>query len=262
MSAHFRRSGRGEPLVLLHGVGLDHTLWDDLAPLLEPDFEVLRYDMLGHGHARAIDESVTVQDFIAQLDTELDRAGWKSANVLGYSMGGLIAGAYAAARPQRVTRLALLSTVFQRNPDEARAVLARLDAAATQDRQAAAEVSLQRWFTPAFQARCPERVTRIGQRLLHNNRASFLAAYRIFALGDTILAQAASGIACPALVMTGELDVGSTPRMTRELASALPQAQAQVVPGQRHMLPVEEPAIVAAALQGFLLQASGAPIVP
>lgn len=258
MSAHSRRTGRGEPLVLLHGVGLDHTLWDDLAPLLEPDFEVLRYDMLGHGHAPAIDASVTVQDFIAQLDAELDRAGWQSANLLGYSMGGLIAGAYAAACPQRVNRLALLSTVFRRSPEEARAVLARLDAAATQDPQAAAQVSLQRWFTPAFQAARPERVACIGQRLLDNDRASFLAAYRVFAQGDPILAQAAPGIACPALVLTGELDVGSTPRMTLELAEALPHARAQVVPGQRHMLPVEEPAIVAAALRGFFLPASGA----
>ncbi|MBO1015859.1 alpha/beta fold hydrolase [Achromobacter sp. SD115] len=259
MSAHSRRTGRGEPLVLLHGVGLDHTLWDDLAPLLEPDFEVLRYDMLGHGHAPAIDASVTVQDFIAQLDAELDRAGWQSANLLGYSMGGLIAGAYAAARPQRVTRLALLSTVFRRSADETRAVLARLDAAATQDPAAAAQVSLQRWFTPAFQAARPERVTCIGQRLLDNDRASFLAAYRVFAQGDPILAQAAPGIACPALVLTGELDVGSTPRMTLELAEALPHARAQVVPGQRHMLPVEEPAIVATALRGFFLAEAGAP---
>ncbi len=259
MSAHFRRSGRGEPLVLLHGVGLDHTLWDDLAPLLEPHFEVLRYDMLGHGRAPAIADGVTVQDYIAQLDTELDRAGWRSANLLGYSMGGLIAGAYAAARPRRVTRLALLSTVFRRSADETRAVLARLEAAATQDPAAAAQVSLQRWFTPAFQARRPERVASIGQRLLDNDRASFLAAYRVFAQGDPILAQAAPDIACPALVLTGELDVGSTPRMTRELAEALPHAQAQVVPGQRHMLPVEEPAVVAAALHGFLLPAAAAP---
>lgn len=253
MSANFRRSGRGEPLVLLHGVGLDHTLWDDLAPLLEPHFDVLRYDLLGHGNAPGIDETVTMQDFIGQLDAELGRAGWHSANVLGYSMGGLIAGAYAAARPQRVTRLALLSTVFRRSPDEARAVLARLDAAATQDPEAAAQVSLARWFTPGFQARRPERVASIGQRLLRNNPPHFLAAYRVFALGDPVLAQAAPGIACPALVMTGEEDVGSTPRMTRELAAALPRGQARVVPGQRHMLPVEEPAVVASALHGFFL---------
>lgn len=259
MSENSRRSGRGEPLVLLHGVGLDHTLWDDLAPLLEPHFEVLRYDLLGHGNGPGIDETVSVQDYIGQLDAELDRAGWRSANVLGYSMGGLIAGAYAAVRPQRVTRLALLSTVFQRSPEEARAVLARLDAAATQDPQAAAEVSLQRWFTPGFQARRPERVTSIGRRLLRNHRPHFLAAYRVFALGDTVLSQAAPRIACPTLAMTGEEDVGSTPRMTRELAAAVPHGQARVVAGQRHMLPVEEPAIVASALQGFFLPEAGGP---
>ena len=116
MSAPRRRSGHGTPLVLLHGVGLDHTLWDDLTPLLEAGFDVLRYDLLGHGAAPGLAGPADVQDFVAQLDAELDQAGWASACVLGYSMGGLIAGAYAAARPHRVTRLVLLSTVFQRTP--------------------------------------------------------------------------------------------------------------------------------------------------
>lgn len=253
MSAQRRRSGRGAPLVLLHGVGLDHTLWDELAPRLEAEFEVLRYDLLGHGAAPGIAGEARVQDFIAQLDAELDQAGWAQANVLGYSMGGLIAGAYAAARPRRVTRLVLLSTVFQRTPEEVQAVTARLAAAATQDVEAAASVSLQRWFTPAFQAARPERVAAIGQRLIQNDRANFLAAYRLFAQGDPILAQAALDIVCPTLVMTGELDVGSTPRMTRSLARALPDSRARVIDGQRHMLPVEDPAVVASALHAFLL---------
>ncbi|KRC73016.1 3-oxoadipate enol-lactonase [Achromobacter sp. Root83] len=251
MSAPRRRSGRGEPLVLLHGVGLDHTLWDDLAPLLEPDFDVLRYDLLGHGAAPALRGTADIQDFIAQLDEELDGAGWRGANLLGYSMGGLVAGAYAAARPERVKRLVLLNTVFRRTDEEAAAVRARLASAATQDTQAAAKVSLARWFTPDFQARRTERVARIEQRLLDNDRASFLAAYTLFANGDPILARAAPDIACPVLVMTGEHDVGSNPRMTRELARALPNACARVVPAQRHMLPVEEPATVAAALRSF-----------
>ena len=254
MSAPRRRSGHGTPLVLLHGVGLDHTLWDDLTPLLQAEFDVLRYDLLGHGAAPGLADPADIQDFVAQLDAELDQAGWASACVLGYSMGGLIAGAYAAARPHRVTRLVLLSTVFQRTPDESQAVMARLAAAATQDTQAAAAVSLQRWFTPAYQAARPDRVAAIGQRLVRNDRADFLAAYRLFAHGDPILAHAAPDIACPVLVMTGEEDVGSTPRMTRSLARALPDARARVVDGQRHMLPVEAPAVVASALHAFLLQ--------
>lgn len=253
MSTPRRRSGRGAPLVLLHGVGLDHTLWDELAPLLEARFDVLRYDLLGHGAAPGIHGVARIEDFIAQLDAELDLAGWRKACVLGYSMGGLIAGAYAAARPQRVDRLVLLSTVFQRTPDEVQAVMARLEAAATQDVQAAAAVSLKRWFTPAFQAARPERVAAIGQRLVRNDRANFLAAYRLFAHGDPVLAQAAPDIACPTLVMTGDEDVGSTPRMSRGLARALPDARLRVVDGQRHMLPVEAPDAIATALHAFLL---------
>lgn len=253
MNTQRRRTGRGEPLVLLHGVGLDHTLWDDLAPLLEPDFDVLRYDLLGHGAAPALRGQADIQDFIAQLDAELDHAGWRHANVLGYSMGGLIAGAYAAARPERVSRLVLLSTVFRRTQEEAAAVRARLQAAASQDPREAAKVSLARWFTPAFQAARPARVAQIEQRLLDNDRESFLSAYALFALGDPLLAQAAPDIACPVLVMTGEHDVGSNPRMTRELARALPRACARVTPDQRHMLPVEDPGTVAAALRSFVL---------
>lgn len=253
MNTPRRRSGRGAPLVLLHGVGLDHTLWDDVAPLLEARFDVLRYDLLGHGAAPGLQGAAEMPRFIAQLDAELDAAGWSEANVLGYSMGGLIAGAYAAARPQRVTRLVLLSTVFQRTPDEVRAVMTRLEAAATQDVGAAAAVSLQRWFTPAFEAARPERIAAIGHRLLRNNRADFLAAYRLFAHGDTLLAQAAPDISCPTLVMTGDQDVGSTPRMTRALARALPDARVRVVDGQRHMLPVEAPEALASALHAFLL---------
>ena len=253
MSMQRRRTGRGEPLVLLHGVGLDHTLWDDLVPLLEQDFDVLRYDLLGHGAAPALRGQADIQDFIAQLDAELDAAGWRSANVLGYSMGGLIAGAYAAARPERVSRLILLSTVFRRTAEEAAAVRMRLEAAATQDTEAAAKVSLARWFTPEFQAARPERVAQVEKRLRDNDRQSFLSAYALFAHGDPLLALAAPDIACPVLVMTGENDVGSNPRMTRELARALPRACARVAPGQRHMLPVEEPATVAAALRSFFL---------
>ncbi len=253
MSTQQRRTGRGEPLVLLHGVGLDHTLWDDLVPLLEQDFDVLRYDLLGHGAAPALRGQADIQDFIAQLDAELDGAGWRRANVLGYSMGGLIAGAYAAARPERVSRLILLSTVFRRTAEEAAAVRTRLEAAATQDTEAAARVSLARWFTPEFQALRPERVAQIEKRLLDNDRQSFLSAYALFAQGDPLLAQAAPDIACPVLVMTGENDVGSNPRMTRELARALPRACARVASEQRHMLPVEEPGTVAAALRSFFL---------
>ncbi|CAM4318898.1 3-oxoadipate enol-lactonase 2 [Bordetella tumbae] len=254
MNAAVRRSGQGAPLVLLHGVGLDHRLWDDLAPCLESDFEVLRYDLLGHGQAAPLRAAVTPEDFAKQLDRVLDQAGWNDAHLLGYSMGGLIAAHYAATRASRVQRLTLLSTVYQRTEAEATAVRARLDASTTQDAQASTAVSLARWFTPAYRETHETRVQEIGQRLLANDRDSFLHAYRMFVTGDRLIDTHA--IRCPVLVMTGSDDVGSTPRMSETLAADLPRAQLQIVAGQRHMLPVEAPATVAQALRGFFLPAS------
>ena len=251
MSATQRRSGQGEPLVLLHGVGLDHRLWDDLAPYLEPDFDVLRYDLLGHGSASPLGNAVTPEDFAKQLDDVLDEANWKNAHVLGYSMGGLIAAHYAATRPTRLKRLTLLSTVYQRTEAEVAAVQSRLDASTTQDAKASTTVSLARWFTPAYRQTHEARVQAIGQRLLDNDRKSFLHAYRMFATGDRLIDPKA--IHCPALVMTGRDDVGSTPRMSEDLAADLASAQLRIVAGQRHMLPVEAPAAVAQALRDFLL---------
>lgn len=253
------RSGQGEPLVLLHGVGLDHRLWDDLVPLLERHFDVVRYDLLGHGEAEPLSAPVQPEDFCVQLDQVLDQAGLAHACVLGYSMGGLIAACYAETRPARVKRLTLLSTVFERTAAEAEAVRTRLDNAATQDAQAAAEISLTRWFTSSFQQVRPERVREIGRRLVANQRASFLHAYRMFAQGDGLLRPAR--IHCPVLVMTGEQDVGSTPRMSQALAARLPDARLLIVPGQRHMLPVEDAPAVAGALRDFTLSTTTAPPV-
>lgn len=252
-----RRSGQGEPLVLLHGVGLNHRLWDDLVPLLEPRFEVLRYDLLGHGTAPSLTAPVTPEDFGRQLDQMLDEAGWASAHVLGYSMGGLIAANYAVSRPARVKRLALLNTVYQRSEAEARAVRGRLDSAGRQDARAAAEVSVSRWFTEDFRQARPERVAQIGQGLIDNRRDSFLHAYRMFALGDRLID--APAITQPVLVMTGMDDVGSTPAMSQALARDLPDSRLCLVAGQRHMLPVEQPQVVAQALTDFMLSTIAEP---
>ena len=90
------------------------------------------------------------------------------------------------------------------------------------------------------------------RRLLDNRQPDFLAAYRLFAAGGDVLPQAAPRIACPTLVMTGAQDPGSTPRMAAELATAIPRAMLDVVPEQKHMLPVENAPRVAAALEAFL----------
>ena len=129
------------------------------------------------------------------------------------------------------------------------AVLARL-AAAEADFPASVEASLQRWY--AGTDTDPALVQQTRATLLANDVASYLNCYRVFATADAEIGPELPRIATPALAVTGELDSGSTPEMTRRLAAAMPDCRAVVVPGARHMLPVQRPRELVTLLTTFI----------
>ena len=109
--------------------------------------------------------------------------------------------------------------------------------------------SLDRWFTPAFQAANPDLIAELEARNKANDPAAYAAAYRVLALTD--LADRLHGIEAPTLVVTGEDDVGSTPRMARLMAERIPHAQLRILDGLRHSILIEAPKTVAEILSAF-----------
>ena len=92
--------GIGPPLVLIHGVGLDLDMWDALAAALAPRHQVVRYDMIGHGGTPAqVGESgsgrLELGDFVDQLDELLRSLDLSRIALIGFSMGALVAQAFA-----------------------------------------------------------------------------------------------------------------------------------------------------------------------
>jgi pimeloyl-ACP methyl ester carboxylesterase len=251
----YRRSGRaGRDLVLIHGVGLDHTLWEPQLAALEPAFEVLRYDLLCHGGSAVPEGQVSLDDFAGQLARLLDGLGIeRPVSLVGFSLGGLVARHFAARHPARVGRLVLLSTVFERDAEQQAAIAARFRAAQTEGMERLAQTAPDRWFPEAFRARHPRVVAAIRRRLAANDPAAYIKAYRVFteAVADERATLAA--IACPTLVATGELDPNSTPDMTRAMARLLPNGRPEILPGLRHMAGVQDPELVNRALLDFLL---------
>jgi pimeloyl-ACP methyl ester carboxylesterase len=145
-----------------------------------------------------------------------------------------------------------MSTVYDRNEQERAGVLARLEVAQREGPQAIIAAALSRWFSQEFAAEFPVVIQGYERMLRNNDADSFLAAYRCFATGDKQLVDMVSGISCPTLIMTGELDGGSTPEMARRLAAAIPSARCFLIPQARHMMPVEKPDEVNFVLRRFL----------
>src|SRR5205085_15797 len=104
---HHRR-GSGAPLLLVQGMGGTHLAWGEpFVTALERDFEIVVYDHRGVGRSPRVDEPFTVRDLAEDARELLDELGWRTAHVVGISMGGMIAQELVIAHPERVSTLTL-----------------------------------------------------------------------------------------------------------------------------------------------------------
>ena len=213
---HYRISGYGKPVVLIHGVGLDLNMWEVQATALANRFQVIRYDMLGHGSSATPAPVTRLGDFVDQLAELVDALELGRVILVGFSMGGLIAQRFASLYPGKLGRLVLMNTVFRRSPEQRRAVQERVQQVAADGPAATADLAIQRWFSTGFRQRNAEEVETIRQRLITNDPQGYLAAYRIFGDAGDEAPEQLRAIRCPTLVLTGEHDVGSTPEMAQE----------------------------------------------
>ena len=250
----WRQDGAGPALLMLHGVGSAMDSFDLLVAHLGARFRMLRYDLRGHGRSGKPPAPYDLAHYVQDAVDLLDARGIDRAHVLGFSFGGMIAQALAIAHPARVEGLVLVSSVAGRTAEEQSRMRERAD---TLEREGAAgtiEAAIERWFTPGFRERHPDVVEARIRRAMGNDPKGYAAAYRVFATAD--MNEALAGIRAPTLVMTGEHDVGSTPRMARLIHERVAGSRLEILDGLRHNVVEEAPQRVA-ELAGEFLTAPG-----
>ncbi|WP_250847728.1 alpha/beta fold hydrolase [Streptomyces hygroscopicus] len=228
--------GDGPALVLLHGVGLDRRMWDRCLPALAARHRVTLVDLRGHGASPAAAPGVSLAELAADVGALLSGP----THIVGFSLGALVAQRLGLDRPELTASLTLVSSVADRSARE-RAAVARRQTLAAEDFEASARAAVDRWFSPAWRAEEPGLARDVLDTLLANDRASYLACYRVFGTADTELWQSLPRICAPTVAVTGERDPGSTPAMSHRLAERIPGGRAVIVPGARHLLPLECP---------------------
>jgi pimeloyl-ACP methyl ester carboxylesterase len=241
-------AGEGEPVVLIHGVGLRLEAWAPQIEALAASHRVIAVDLPGHGTSSPIAQGSGLASFVDWFTTTLDDLGLDSANVAGHSMGALIAGGCAVTAPERALRVALLSAVHRRDRAAATAVRARAAEIAAGKLDPIAPLS--RWFGDECLASEPYLL--VKDWLTAVDIEAYATAYGAFAEGDDLYAAGWPCVTCPALLLTGELDPNSTPQMSHDLAAAAPHAEACIIAGHRHMVNMTAPDEVTAALRHWL----------
>ena len=248
----YETHGAGPPVVLIHGLGLNRKMWQWQLDALTPDFTVVCYDLLGHGDSEKPRGPYTMRSMVDQISELMDALEFERAALVGFSLGGLIARAFALALPDRTTAIVILNSAHARTPEQRESVMTRVHQAELYGPASTVDDALTRWFSKGFAAANPGLLDQVRRWVVANDPVVYPSVYRLLAQGDIGLEKAIAKITCPALVVTGEEDHGNSPQMAREMSALIPDARCAILPGLRHMALVEDPAAVNSLLVPFL----------
>ena len=247
---HYSLSGDGSPLTLIHGVGADLEAWDGVVSSLSSRYKILRADLRGHGQSAKSPGPYSLEMFSDDLLVLLDHVGIDKTHLVGFSLGGLIAQYVAVNSPQRLSTLSIISSVAGRMEDEKIRVAERACMLEKEGALNHLANAVDRWFTDEFRRDHPEVMEWRRQKSLQNDPASYAAAYQVLAQSD--LANQLHCISAPTLAITGECDIGSTPRMCELMATSVQNGRAIILPRLKHSVLLEAPARIASEIDDFI----------
>jgi 3-oxoadipate enol-lactonase len=243
-------AGRGRPVLLIHGLGWDHSLWNPSVEQLAPRYHVIAADTRGHGATDKPDGPYDMAMFARDYAALADALGLTRIGVVGFSQGGMIAQNLALQRPDLVSALMLVSTSCKSHPSMRENMEARIAAADKAGPEAAARIAADSIFSPLWRGANTASLARFVAWRAKMPMAPLNSATR--ALYDFNLSGDLGRIAVPTLVVAGENDTLTRPEGMREIAALIPGAKFRLVADSGHMIPIEQPIVFASLLSAFL----------
>jgi 3-oxoadipate enol-lactonase len=245
--------GLGQPVLLIHGFPMDHSMWESQLAILTERWRVIAPDLRGFGASGVTSGKVTIAQYADDLAALLDALEVNEPVVLvGLSMGGYIAFQFYRKYQQRLRGLVLCDT--RSVPDTPEAATARLQTADRVEREGAqvlAESMAPKMLSPGtFQSR-PEVVELLRRMILAGNPVGLAAAARGLAERPDFTPLLAE-IDCPTLVVVGKDDAISPPQEMATIARAIRGSKLVEIEAAGHVSPLERPAEVNSAMLDFI----------
>ncbi|WP_336049196.1 alpha/beta fold hydrolase [Streptomyces sp. CA2R101] len=242
-----RRRGSGPTLVFVHYWGGSAGTWDAVVERLPADRDTVRFDQRGWGSSRALPGPYGLDELADDLIDIVKGLGLDSFVLVGHSMGGKVSMLAAARRPAGLAGVALLAPA---PPEPPASVTAEYRDSLSHAYGSAPSVgqALDHVLTATPLAGAVRRAV-VRDSLNSDEAARLEWPLRGIA---TDVTDAARSIEAPVLVLAGERDQVEPPDVLRRcLLPSVPRARFEIVPASGHLLPLEAPAEVAAALADF-----------
>jgi 3-oxoadipate enol-lactonase len=225
--------GEATPIVFLHGVGSDKSVWHPQLAHFGQSRRAIAFDYPGYGESDSAPEGTTRDDYAAAILSAMDGLGFDKAHICGLSLGGVIAIAMHHAAPKRCVSLILADT-FAVHPD-GQAIYERGLAGSTDMAgmaEARVDFLLAQPADPAVRKEVIDTMSRIDP-----------AAYRMGAEAVWLADQRerAAAIRVPTLIVCGEEDKPTPPELSRELHGMIAGSQLATIPEAGHLTNLEKP---------------------
>ena len=246
-----RGAPSGAPkLALVHSLALDRSVWDGVVEKIGDRADILTYDARGHGRSGRPHMAYSAELFARDLAQLMDHIGWDKASVAGASMGGCVAQAFGGLYPARAQGLGLIDTSAWYGPDGPKNFRDRAAAAKAKGMAGLIDFQISRWFSDKFPPAHQELVKKYIDVFLANDFECYASTCAL--LGDADLRHYLPAFKMPVAVIVGEEDYAAPVAMAKAIHDAVAGSTLHIIPGGRHLTPIENPDVIAADLLTLL----------
>lgn len=245
-------AGRGDPLVLIHGLADDHRAWRRSIPDLMLRRRVILYDLRGHGETTLGNPDGTLRQLGDDLAELMSLIGVGRADVAGFSLGGTIAMRLAIDHPERVRRLVLVATSSRVGRAAAEWYRERVEMVERRDPKLRETLDQDTADVYAESAAELEEGLLIRRQSTADPRGYGNACAAMASLNAAPLDLELPEISAPTLVVASEKDQHCPPKAAQIIAAGIDAARLEIIPSAGHPIPAEKPRELAAFMNSFL----------
>lgn len=248
-----------EPLLMIHGLGADGRGWILQRRALAKRFRLVVVDNRGVGRSDRPDGPYDLEVMATDALAALDHAGYRSAHVMGASMGGIIAQVLAVRHPERVRSLVLACTACRHFSWRKELLAEWVQEAETVGMREWVRHNLRWLMGPRSLRRTNSALAILGPLAFNVPVSAFVAQiHAILGIDDSLRTELVD-VAVPTLVLVGSQDVLTTQGDGEEIADLIPGAELAVVRGGAHLFMVEMPGAFNHAVTDFLTRVTAEP---
>ena len=242
----YTAAGTGEPIILLHGWTCNRSFWNGQVEFLSRNHQVIAIDFRSHGESHAPPVGNAVQQLSDDIAKVINALGFKTAVVVGHSMGGMVAQQLCVNHPERIKALILVTTIAADPEDRLISKRIDIDTPAIGYRKAFLK-HFNGWFDPETD---PAIIDWSREQMLKTPEQTALSLTRSYRRFD--LRAHLPSIQAPTLVIGAASDASAMPAEANELASLIPEAQLYMIEQCGHFPMLEKSDILNRLIDEFL----------